>query len=67
MRISWDGDRDIDAGSDKCPEESGNALCVVRENLKREGQGVDVGAVVSDDREREDDQAELAKLAQMWD
>lgn len=64
VAVTWDGDRAVHECTDKGPDESGNTLRLASEELERERDGVDVGAVVGDDGESEDDEAELAEFAQ---
>lgn len=64
LSVAWDGDGAVDEGPDECPHETGNALGFLGEELEGEAHGVDVRAVVGDDGEGEDDQAEFAEVAQ---
>lgn len=61
--VSGDGDGDVDCGADGGPDEAGHGLGPAAENLQGQADGVDVGAVVGDDGEGEDDEAELAEAA----
>lgn len=65
VRVAWDSDGDVDAGSDCCPDEARDFGGFAGEDLRSETDGVDVWAVVGDDREGEDDHAELAEGAQV--
>lgn len=62
--VARDGDGDVDARADECPDEAWHARRRAGKDLQRQGDGVDVRAVVSDDGEREDDEAELAEAAE---
>ena len=64
MAVSWDSDSAIDKGTDKCPDEARNGLRVVCHELQTERQAVDIGAVVCNDAEGEDDEAELTEAAE---
>lgn len=64
MTVTGDGDGAVDHGADERPQETRHLLGVVGEDLETEGQTVDVGAVVPDDAEGEDDQTELAESTQ---
>lgn len=64
--VSWDGDCDVDAGADEGPDEARDALGPAGEELEGEGDGVDVGAVVGDNGEGKDDEAEVTEAAQGW-
>lgn len=61
MGVTGDSDADGDSGGEKDPNETGNALGVATQDLEGQGDGVDVGAVVGDDGQRQDHQAELAE------
>lgn len=67
MVVSGNGDGDVDAGAEEDPDKAGYALGSLGQDLEGEGDGVDVGAVVCDDGERQDDDAELAKAAEGGD
>lgn len=67
VAVARDGDGAVDDGADEGPDEAGHPLGGAREHLQREGHRVDVRAVVGDDGEREDDQAELTESAERWD
>lgn len=64
VRISGDGDGDIAACSQECPDETGYTSSPSGEDLHTERHRVNVRAVVGDDRQCEDDQAELTESAQ---
>ena len=64
MRVSGDGDGDVHARRDGGPHEAGHALGPPAHDLHGEGDGVDVGTVVCDDAEGEDDEAEFAEAAE---
>lgn len=59
--VTGNGDGDGDTGGEKDPDETGNALRVATQDLESQGNGVDVGAVVGDDGQRQDHQTELAE------
>jgi len=62
--VARDGDGAVDERGDKGPDEARDVLGVVGEDLHAEADAVDVGAVVADDGQRDDDQAELAEGAE---
>jgi len=64
VRVSWDGDGDVDTGCDSDPDEARDLLGPSSENLEGEGDAVDVWDVVADDGEGEDDEAELAESSE---
>ena len=64
MAVAWDGDGAVDEGADKGPDEARHGLRPAAEELQAEGHAVDVGAVVRDDAEGQDDKAELAEAAE---
>ena len=63
VAVSRDRDRAVDDRADQSPQEARDHLGIVGQDLQREGEGVDVGTVVADNGEREDDDAELAEAA----
>ncbi len=67
MAISRDGDGAVDDGTDEGPHEAGDALRDAGEELKGEGDGVDIWAVVGNDGEGEHDKAEFAESAKRGD
>ena len=64
MAVPWDRNGAVDQRADEGPDEPRHGLRVVRHDLHAEGQAVDIGAVVGDDAEGEDDEAERAEAAQ---
>lgn len=62
--VTGDGDSEGDAGGEESPDETGHALRVAAQDLQGQGDGVDVGAVVGDNGQGQDDQAELAETTQ---
>lgn len=62
--VAGDGDGEGDAGGEESPNETGHALRVAAQDLQGQGDGVDVGAVVGDNGESQNDQAELAETTQ---
>ena len=64
MAVAWDSDSAVDKGADERPDESWNGLRVVCHELQTECQAVDIGAVVCNDTERENDEAELTEAAE---
>ena len=67
MRVTRDGNGNVDTSANKGPDETRNVLSPVRKDLHSEGHGVDVRAVIRNDREGKNDQAELAKGAKVRD
>ena len=65
MAVARDCNGAIDDGANQCPEETRYILCVVCKDLQGEGERVDVGAVVTDDAESEDDETEFAKAVEV--
>ena len=63
MAVAWDSDSAVDEGANERPDESGNGLRVVGHKLQTECQAIDIGAVVCDDAERENDKAELTEAS----
>ena len=64
MAVPRDGNRAVHKRADECPDEAGHSLCPTGHDLQTEGQTVDIGAIVGDDAESEDDEAELAEAAE---
>ena len=64
MAVTGNGNGTIKEGSNKGPHEAGNALGNASKELEGERDGVDVGAVIGDDGQCEDDKAELSESAQ---
>lgn len=62
--VAGDGDGEGDAGGKEGPDEARHALRVARQDLQGQGDGVDVGAVVGDDGQGQDDETELAEAAE---
>lgn len=54
MVIARDGNSHVDECANECPDESRNASRCASEELEGERDGVDVRAVVCNDREGED-------------
>nr|POE62784.1 hypothetical protein CFP56_03688 [Quercus suber] len=67
VAVAGDGDGDVDGRGDAGPDEAGDALGPASQDLHGERDGVDVGAVVGDNGQREDDEAELAEGADVGD
>jgi hypothetical protein len=64
VRVSGDGDRDVNCGTYGCPNEAWYALSPSStKDLDRETDRVDVWAVVCNDTQAQDDEAELAEAA----
>lgn len=64
MAVPRDRNGAIDERPDEGPDEARHGLRPPSENLQTETHAVDVGAVVGDDAEGEDDEAELAEASQ---
>ena len=67
VAVAWDSDRAVNDRADEGPDETGNALGDARKELQGQRDGVDIRAVVGNDGEGEDDEAELSKAAKGWD
>jgi hypothetical protein len=63
VRIYGNGNRNVCDGTDKGPDKAGYDGSPAAKNLHGQGNTVDVGDVVSYDGESENDEAEIAKLA----
>lgn len=61
VRVARDGDGDVDEGGEAGPDEARHGLGAAGEDLRRQADGVQVRAVVGDDGEGEDDEAEAAE------
>ncbi|KUI58123.1 hypothetical protein VP1G_11004 [Cytospora mali] len=61
--VSGHRDGDVGGGADERPCEPGHALRAPGEDLERQGDAVDVGAVVGYDAQRQDDEAETPEAA----
>ena len=64
MAVAWDSNSAVDEGTDESPDESRNGLRVVCHELQTESQAIDIGAIVCDDAESENDEAELTEAAE---
>lgn len=62
--VAGDGDGEGHARSEEGPDKAGYALRVAAQDLQGQGDGVDVGAVIGDDGQGQDHQAELAESAE---
>ena len=67
MAVAWDGDGAVHERADERPDEARDGLRPATEQLQAEGHAVDVGAIVRDDAEGQDDEAELAEAAEGWE
>lgn len=67
MAVARDGNGAVDEGADECPDETRDRLRPATQQLQTEGQAVDVGAIVRDDAESQDDETELAEAAEGWE
>ena len=63
MAVPWYSNSAVNERTDKCPYEARYGLRVVRHELQAECQAVDIGAIIRDDAEGEDDEAELAEAS----
>lgn len=64
MAVARYSNRAINQRANESPDESRHGLRIVRHELQTECQAVDVRAIVRDDAEGEDDEAELTEAAQ---
>ena len=64
MAVARYSNRAINQRTNECPDESRHGLRIVRHELQAECQAVDIRAIVRDDAEGEDDEAELTEAAQ---
>ena len=65
MRVARDRNRNVDGCAHGGPDEARHALCPApAQDLDGQTDRVDVGAVVGDDAQGEDDEAELAEAAE---
>ena len=67
MAVAWDGDGAVHERADEGPDEARDGLRPAAEQLQAERHAVDVGTVVRDDAEGQDDEAELAEAAEGWE
>ena len=51
----------VDQGTDEGPDEAWHSLRPMGHDLEAEGDAVDIGAIVGDDRKGENDEAEFAE------
>lgn len=61
MRIAWNRNRNVHSRGNAGPDETRDTLGPASEHLHGQTDTVDVGAVVGNDAERKNDQAEFAK------
>lgn len=64
MRIARDGNGAVDQSADEGPDEAGNGLRPTAHHLQTERQTVDIGAIIGNDAQGQDDEAKLAKTAE---
>ena len=64
MTVPRYGNSAVDEGADECPDETRDGLRPATEQLQAKGHAVDVWAIVRDDAEGQDDEAELAEAAE---
>ena len=64
VAVARDGDGDEGERAEGGPDEARNGLRPAGHDLQRQAQAVDVRAVVGDDAQSQNDEAELAKAAQ---
>lgn len=67
MTVAWDGNRAVYKGADERPDEAWHGLRPATHHLQTESHAVDIGAVVRDDAEGKDDEAELTEAAEGWE
>lgn len=67
MRITWNGDGNVHTCSNESPAVTWDSLSPATENLHGQGNGVDIGAVVGNDRECKHYEAEFAKGTKWWE
>ena len=67
MAVAGNSNSAVDQGADECPDETRHGLRPATQQLQAEGQAVDVGAIVRDNAESQDDEAELAEAAEGWE
>ena len=67
MAVAWDSNRAVYKGADECPDEARHSLRPATHQLQTESHAVDVGAVVRDNAESEDDKTELTEAAEGWE
>ena len=67
MAVAGNSNGAVDDCANEGPDEAGDFLGVAGEDEEREGERVDVGTIIADDRESEDDDAEIAKGAEVGD
>jgi len=65
MRVSGDGNGDVDTGGNSNPDEAGYARSPASQDLHGESNAVDVWNVVSDDGQGQDDLAELSESVEV--
>lgn len=64
--VARNGNSAVNESSDESPDEARNSLRDLGEELEGERDRVDVGAVVCNNGESEDNEAELTELSQRW-
>lgn len=67
VTVPWDGNGDVYSSCNCSPNVSRHTLGVSRKDLDGQSDGVDVGAVVGNDGQGEDDQAEFTKGSEVID
>ncbi len=64
MAVAWDSNGAVYEGADECPDETRHGLRPAAHQLQTEGHAVDVGAIVRDNAESQNDETKLAEAAE---
>lgn len=67
MAIAWDSNSAVYEGGDERPDEARYRLRPATHHLQTEGHAVDIGAIVRDDAESQNDKTKLAEAAKGWE
>ena len=63
MGVSRNGNGAINDRADECPDEPGDHLAIRSHDLQTERQAVDIGAIIRNDAQRQDDEAKVTEAA----
>ena len=67
MAVARDSNSAVYDGADECPDKTRYGLRPATQHLQTEGHAVDIGAIIRNDAESQNDETELAETAKGWE
>lgn len=67
VAVAWDSNSAVYEGADECPDKTRYGLRPATQQLQTEGHAVDIGAIVRDNAESQNDKTKLAEAAKGWE